>query len=82
MSDVITQHNLFRPTRSKAETKADITDNTARAIIDAEAASREAKTARLRKARLEQEERAAAVPAPAKQRRTKTAAPRRARSST
>ncbi|MCO5159919.1 MAG: hypothetical protein M9939_02195 [Mesorhizobium sp.] len=65
MNDV-TQHNLFRPARSKAESKAQTTDNAARAIIDDEAARREAKTAKLRQARLEQEARAAAEPAPAK----------------
>lgn len=54
MSDV-TQQNLFRPARSKAESKADTTNNAARAIIDDEAARREAKTAKLRQARLEQE---------------------------
>jgi hypothetical protein len=41
------------PTASKAETKADITDRTARTIIGAEAERREVKTARLRQARLE-----------------------------
>lgn len=78
----ITRHDLFRPKPSKAETKADITDHAARAIIDAEAERREAKTARLRQARLEAEARLAAGEAPAKPRRAKAAAPRRARSST
>ncbi len=64
MSDV-TQQNLFRPARSKAESKADTTNNAARAILDDEAARREAKTAKLRQARLESEARAAAAaPAP------------------
>ncbi|MCR5858904.1 hypothetical protein [Mesorhizobium sp. J428] len=64
MSDV-TQQNLFRPARSKAESKADTTNNAARAILDDEAARREAKTAKLRQARLESEARsAAAAPTP------------------
>lgn len=62
----ITQHNLFKPARSKAESKAQTTDNAARAIIGDEAARREAKTAKLRQARLESEAKAAAEPAPAK----------------
>jgi hypothetical protein len=41
-----TEDNLFRPARSKAETKADITDSTARAITEAEAESRNAFTIR------------------------------------
>jgi hypothetical protein len=65
MNDM-TQHNLFKPARSKAESKAQTTDNAARAIIGDEAARREAKTAKLRQARLESEAKAAAEPAPAK----------------
>lgn len=61
MSD---QNDVFRPLRSRTETKAATTDNAARAIIDAEAARRETKTAKLRQARLESEARAAAEPAP------------------
>lgn len=79
MSRVITQDNLFRPVRSKAETKAEITDQTARSIVGAEAERRDAKTARLRKARLDSEAKAAAAETPAKP-RSKTAAPRRPRS--
>ena len=45
----------FGPKPSRAETKADVTDHAARSIISAEAERREAKTARLRQARLEQE---------------------------
>ncbi|MFN4272591.1 MAG: hypothetical protein ACK4F5_07245 [Aliihoeflea sp.] len=73
MSAIITKENLFRPTRSKAETKAQITDNAARAIIDAEVDSREAKTERLRKARLkmEAEQAASAEPPPEKKTRAK-----------
>lgn len=55
MSDILTEHNLFKPKPSKAETRADITSQVARAIISAEAERREAKTARLRQARLEAE---------------------------
>jgi hypothetical protein len=55
MSGTITEHNLFKPRSSKAETKADITSHTVRAIIGAETERREVKTARLRQARLEAE---------------------------
>ncbi|RIK85098.1 MAG: hypothetical protein DCC69_10690 [Hyphomicrobiales bacterium] len=74
MSGNITEHNLFKPRPSKAETKADITDQAARTIIGDEAARREAKTARLRQARLENEARLSAAKAPAKPRRAKPAA--------
>lgn len=53
---------LFKPNRQ--ESKAQTTDAAARAIIDSEAAKREAKTARLRAARLAQA--AEEAPAPAK----------------
>ena len=43
---------VFKPTQSKPETKADTTQKVARAIIDAEANAREAKTLKLREARL------------------------------
>lgn len=81
MTDIITEHNLFKPRPSKAETKADITDRTARTIVGDEAARREAKTARLRQARLETEAKLAAETASARTPRAKAAAPRRARSS-
>ena len=71
MSGTITEHNLFRPRPSKAETKADVTDHAARTIIEDEAARREAKTARLRQARLESEAKLSTAKAPAKPRRTK-----------
>lgn len=74
MTGTITKDNLFRPMRSKSETKAEITDSTARAIIGAEAERREAKTAKLREARLASEERDAASP-PAKPRARKAAKP-------
>ena len=68
MSGTITEHNLFKPRPSKAESKADITNHTARAIIGAEAERREAKTARLREARLEKEATRAAEPSSPKRR--------------
>ncbi len=58
MRNRITKDTLFKPKRSKAQTKADITDQTARAILDNEEAKRRAKTARLRAARLKMEARA------------------------
>lgn len=61
-----TEHTLFKPPKSKSETKADVTDNAARAIIDDEVARREAKTARLRRARLAQEASSVSEPEPAK----------------
>lgn len=64
---------LFRHTLSRAETKAEITDRNARAIADAETAHREAKTARLRRARLENEAKQAEVSIPNKERTTKVA---------
>ena len=45
----------FRSVRSKAEVKADVTNRTARAIIDDEVKRRRAKTEKLRKARLADE---------------------------
>lgn len=63
----IAQEGMFKAPRSKAESKADSTDSAARSIINAEVASREAKTAKLREARLAREalelENAPAVPA-------------------
>lgn len=43
---------VFRPKPSRHETKADATTRAAREIIDHETSAREAKTARLRAARL------------------------------
>ncbi|MCB1438388.1 MAG: hypothetical protein KDJ63_01335 [Nitratireductor sp.] len=48
-------NSVFRQPRSKAESKADITDRTAREITKAETENRDAKTAKLREARLERE---------------------------
>ena len=47
---------VFEPRRSAQETKADTTSRIARQMIDDEAARREAKTAKLREARLAREE--------------------------
>jgi hypothetical protein len=80
MNSVITRSKLFGAKASRAETKADITDRTARGIIDAEAEKRRTKTARLRQARLEREARQVSEET-AEPRRSKAAAPRRARSS-
>ena len=51
MSGKPTKLKLFTPKRTRSEALAEITDHVARAIIHNETASREAKTARLRKAR-------------------------------
>jgi small subunit ribosomal protein S21 len=51
----LTKDTLFKPARSRLETKADITDRTVRTILDEEVAKRRAKTAKLRAARLEME---------------------------
>ena len=71
---------LFGAPRSKPETKAENTTKAARTIIDAEAAAKDAKTARLRAARIAKEEQdqaeaAAAAPVvkPVKASRRKTA---------
>ncbi|WP_082143679.1 hypothetical protein [Nitratireductor soli] len=75
MTSPVTKHNLFKPTRPKAETKSETTNSIARAIIDAEAESREAKTLRLKKARLAMEAKQPA-PAPAKTRAKKASKPK------
>ena len=81
MSDIINRHNLFKAPRSRADIKADLTDETARAIVDAEVESREAKTARLRQARLDMEAKRAEEHSSAKPVGAKAPAPGRARSS-
>ncbi|GLK77489.1 hypothetical protein GCM10008171_27430 [Methylopila jiangsuensis] len=59
----LTKESLFKP--SKAEVKGDATTRAARAIIDQETARRDAKTARLREARLARDAaEQAAAPAP------------------
>ena len=52
MSKRITKDNLFKPAKSKSETKADITSRAAQTIMDAEAAKRREKTERLKAQRL------------------------------
>ncbi|MGS1095066.1 hypothetical protein ACVCNR_10830 [Aquamicrobium terrae] len=65
---------VFVPKLTRMETKADISARVAREIMDTEVARRNAKTARLRAARLEQEAEAEAAT-----NKEKTSAPRRAR---
>lgn len=72
MAHTITKDNLFRPMPPKPQSKAEITDSTSRAIIEAEAEKRDAKTRRLRQARLEMEALQAASD-PAKDRARKAA---------
>jgi hypothetical protein len=65
-----TKNSLFKPARDKAETTTSI----ARSIAEAEVAAREAKTARLKKLRLQKEAAdaeaaAAAAPTPTKAKR-------------
>lgn len=72
MSRAIDEQSLFKPRPSKAETKADITDHAARAIIGDEASRRETKTARLRQARLESEAKQAMLAPPSEPLRTRT----------
>ena len=55
---------IFAPTPSRQDSKATITSNAARAILESEVRQREAKTARLRALRLKME--AEAPPAPVK----------------
>ncbi|MCV0350921.1 hypothetical protein R2G56_03200 [Nitratireductor aquimarinus] len=57
MTDAITRENLFRPVPKTPRSKAELTDSTSRAIVQAETDSREAKTQRLRQARLQMEAR-------------------------
>ncbi|BCH26446.1 hypothetical protein [Mesorhizobium sp. L-8-3] len=81
MNRAVAKQGLFKPNPSKAETKADITNHAARAITGDEAARREAKTARLRQARLEREAQLASAVSPAEPPRAKTGSKRRAKSS-
>jgi hypothetical protein len=78
MSDVIIEQGRVQRKPSRAESKADITNRTARTILGAEAQKREAKTARLREARLAQEaEEQPATPAPLKPQHRKASVLRR-----
>lgn len=58
---MVTKQTLFRP--SRMESKADATTTAARSIIDSETSARDAKVARLRKARLDREAAEAEAPA-------------------
>ncbi|MGH6760963.1 MAG: hypothetical protein ACRECW_05165 [Phyllobacterium sp.] len=51
----VTKDNLFKPSRTRMETRAEITDKAAKGIIDEAAAKRIAKTEKLRQARLTKE---------------------------
>lgn len=53
--DEVAINAIFQPKASKQEAKADTTTRVAREIMDVEVAKREAKTERLRLARLERE---------------------------
>lgn len=57
---------VFQSKPSKQEAKADITTRAARQIMDAEVSVRDAKTERLRAARLAQEQAETPAPAPKK----------------
>ncbi|MCT8990712.1 hypothetical protein NYR54_10475 [Chelativorans sp. SCAU2101] len=57
MNPAITKDTLFPPRKTNPATRAEATDRAARAIIEEEKKQREAKTARLRQARLEMEAR-------------------------
>jgi len=80
MSHVVTQDNLFKPRLSRTEAKADLTTHAARVILDAEAEQRDAKTAKLRQARLQMEATRTTSKTPVKPRPV-NAMVRRARSS-
>lgn len=55
MAIELTKENFFKPTPQRSENKADVTTKAALSILIAETAIREAKTERLRKARLAHE---------------------------
>lgn len=57
MDTAPTRETVFPPARTKPATRAEMTDRAARAIIEEERKLRDAKTARLRQARLEMEAR-------------------------
>jgi hypothetical protein len=69
-------NSVFRPKPTRQETKADVTTRVARDIMDKESAARDAKTERLRTARLARE---AAVASEPQQPTKKRAQPHRAR---
>ena len=65
---------VFKPKATTGEKRQDATDRAARSIIDAEAAKRDAKTERLRLARLEAESAQPAIVAKAPRGRSKAKA--------
>ena len=77
----INANAFFKPARSKSETKADITDHQAKAIIEDEVKQREAKTAQLRLARMKHLDQQSEVEAPVKPRKVGSPKLRRAISS-
>jgi len=74
MNNMKAANAVFAPSPNRLESKAQTTNNAARAIIDAERAARDAKTAKLRKARLEMEAIAAENQAPASPKKKRSAA--------
>lgn len=62
----ITQDTVFKPSLSKSESKAEAVSHAAMNIIEQEIAARDAKTARLRAARLAEEATRQVDKAPAK----------------
>ncbi len=76
MTDITPSHDLFRPKLSRSETKAEITDRSARSIIEAEAKLRERKTEKLRQARLESKERKDLASLPTQKRAAKVIEPK------
>lgn len=64
---------IFRPKPSKQEAKADATTQLVRQIMDGETAAREAKTERLRQARLAKQKLEPAAPAKPRARQRKKA---------
>lgn len=78
--DDVAINAVFQPKASKQEAKADTTTRVAREILDVEVAKREAKTERLRLARLERELAEAVKPAkPAAPKPGKAAASKKAK---
>ncbi|MBB4577180.1 hypothetical protein PYR71_19525 [Rhizobium sp. MC63] len=65
-----TKGEFFNPAKLSPRDKAETTDQTARAIIAAEASARDKKTEKLKAMRLQQEAEAGAEAVPAKKRRS------------
>ncbi|RUM26276.1 hypothetical protein EFQ99_08380 [Rhizobium vallis] len=72
-----TKGEFFNPAKLSPRDKAEATDHTARAIIEAEASARDKKTEKLRALRLQQAAEAASEAAPAKKRRSPAKSPTR-----